>query len=195
MWMEEVSKLASTRPRHQVDGNTTTIKVSRSREAVKYCTSHLIRIQERSKSINILSIIASPREHCVNSCHSYMPRLNSTIPFAPPFSQNSFSKLLALTACRWGNAPKARGNAKIEVTNTNPRFAGITILGLCRSHCVLCNLNKPSAGNTMIGVAFNTLLIAVSPTAIVAAFLLLPRLSNLPFFRSSAIFCVSSRTG
>jgi hypothetical protein len=56
----------------------------------------------------------------------------------------------------------------------SPRLTGVTILGLCLSHSVFCSLTSRRGGSTIIGVALSTRLSAVSPTASVAAFLLLP---------------------
>jgi len=59
---------------------------------------------------------------------------------------------------------------------------GMVILGRCFSHSVRCNRTRTSGGRTMMGVAFNTRLRAVSPTASFAAVLLLPKdfVSNSP---------------
>lgn len=72
-----------------------------------------------------------------------------------------------------------------------PRLIGNVILGLCLSHSVFCSLTRTRGGRTMIGVALRTRLSAVSPTASVAAFLLLPNgftsrspVSTFPFSSS-----------
>lgn len=76
-----------------------------------------------------------------------------------------------------------------------PKLTGRTILGLAFNHWVCCSRTKIKGGSTIIGVAFRTLLRAVSPTAKTPAFLLLPKLGTLvPFFSFSA-FSSSVRTG
>lgn len=76
-----------------------------------------------------------------------------------------------------------------------PKLIGSTIRGRVFSHSVFCNLTRTKGGRTMIGVEFKTRLIAVSPTASVAAFLLLPRLCasfpSLSFF----LFSCSLKAG
>lgn len=72
----------------------------------------------------------------------------------------------------------------------SPKLTGVTIRGLCLSQSVFCNLTRTKGGRTMIGVAFSTRLIAVSPTASVAAFLLRP--SDLYSSSPLSTFCFSS---
>ena len=55
-----------------------------------------------------------------------IPRLNSTFPSLPPFSQNCSSRDCAKTACLWGKAAKARGRAKMEVPRINPALESVT---------------------------------------------------------------------
>ena len=76
-----------------------------------------------------------------------------------------------------------------------PKFTGSVILGLCLSHCVRCNRTRIRGGSTMIGVELSTLLRAVSPTAIVAAFLLFPRLCTCDPSFSFCAFSSSLRVG
>ena len=142
----------------------------------------------------------------------YIPRLNSTLPSFPPRLQNSGSRDCAETACLCGKAANARGRAKSDVVKIKPlqccqhrpvdarakhipRFTGSIILGLCFSHSFLCNLININGGIAMTGVEFSTRLRAVSPTASVAAFLLLPKLcASIPSF-SFCCFSASPSTG
>ena len=71
----------------------------------------------------------------------------------------------------------------------------MSILGLLLSHWVCCSRTRTKGGSTMIGVAFNTRLKAVSPTAIIAAFLLFPRLGTSVPSLSFCNFSSSLRTG
>ena len=105
----------------------------------------------------------------------HMPLLNTTFPFSPPLSQNSFSRLEASTLCLCGNAARAKGSANRLVVRIRPRLTGRVSLGFFFSHSCFCNRTKIRGGMTMIGELFNTLLRAVSETARVAAFLLLPK--------------------
>lgn len=124
-----------------------------------------------------------------------MPLLNSTIPPSPPLLWNSSSSVDALTACRCGNTAKANGSANIDVVKIRPRLTGRTILGLCFNHSLFCSLTSIRGGMTMIGVELMTRLNAVSPTASVAAFFDLPKLStSFPSF-SRACFSASESTG
>ena len=76
-----------------------------------------------------------------------------------------------------------------------PKLTGSTIRGRAFNHSVVCNLTRTNGGRTMIGVEFRTRLIAVSPTASIAAFLLLPRLcTSLPSF-SFFLFSSSLKAG
>lgn len=61
-----------------------------------------------------------------------------------------------------------------------PILTGSAMPGLLFIHSVLCKRMRSNGGMTMIGVALSTLLTAVSPTARIAAFLLLPKLSAGP---------------
>lgn len=62
-----------------------------------------------------------------------------------------------------------------------PKFTGSTNLGRVFNQAICCNLTRTSGGKTIIGVAFNTRLSAVSPTASTPALLLFPKLSPLLF--------------
>lgn len=70
-----------------------------------------------------------------------------------------------------------------------PKLTGMVQPGLFFSH-PCCSFTKTNGGITMIGVAFITLLNAVSPTASIAAFLLFPRLSGS--LVSPFCFCVKT---
>lgn len=76
-----------------------------------------------------------------------------------------------------------------------PRFTGSVIFGLRFSHSVCCNRTKIKGGSTMMGVELSTLLRAVSPTASVAAFLLLPRLRTCEPSFSFCAFSSSLKVG
>ena len=142
----------------------------------------------------------------------YIPRLNSTLPSLPPLSQNCSSSKFADTACLCGKAAKARGSAKMDVVRIRPdfllvktlypsrkccipKFTGSVNFGLCLSHSVCCSRTRTKGGSTIIGVELSTLLRAVSPTAIVAAFLLFPRLCTCDPSFSFCIFSSSLKVG
>lgn len=81
-----------------------------------------------------------------------------------------------------GKTPKANGKATNDVAKINPMFVKIsTPLGLPFKNLDLCNLTKINGGITIIGVAFMTLLAAVSPTAYQAAVLEVP--TSSPFYQ------------
>ena len=128
----------------------------------------------------------------------HIPLLKTTFPPSPPLPQNSSSNVDASTLWRWGKAARARGKANRLVPRMRPRLIGSVSLGFLMRNCFFCNLTKIKAGITIIGELFKTRLIAVSETAIVAAFLLLPNEatsdSDLP---SAASFTLSDsdRTG
>lgn len=65
------------------------------------------------------------------------------------------------------------------VAKMRARLTGVTAQGLDINQRFCCSLTKIRAGRTITGVELSTLLTAVSPTAIVAAFRLFPRLSTL----------------
>ena len=131
----------------------------------------------------------------MRSKNGYIPRLNSTCPSNPPFPQNSSSNDFALIACLCGKAPNASGSANNDVARITPRLIGITILGLAFNHAVFSSLTRTSGGTTMMGVALRTREMAVSPTAKVAAFLLLPMLCTASPVSSRFFFSSSERTG
>lgn len=117
-----------------------------------------------------------------------MPLLKIIFPSEPPLPWNSGSNLVSCTISLCGNTPSANGRTAKEVVKMRPRLTGRINLGLLFNHCVFCNLNSASAGITIIGEEFITLDAAVSPTAIVAAFLDFPSdASDRPASLSSSV--------
>ena len=108
-------------------------------------------------------------------------------PLAPRVTRRSRSSISNLR-----NSVNCTLNSTV---NTIPRLTGRVMRGLLLSQSVCCSRTKIKGGSTMIGVALNTRLNAVSPTANVAAFLLFPKLCTSLPSRSFWAFSSSVSTG